>query len=85
MSEKQEPDWQWMYRDLREQLVGAVETLDKLRSCVDVLKARLVHHVDQGEGLTQEELAGVYAEIDRLFPHRVRKVLEGVDDRSRST
>lgn len=80
-----DPDWQWMYQDLREQLYSAVDTLTKLRFRVDALKANLVHHVDQGEGLTKDELAGVYAEIDRLFPRRVRKASEGIDDRSRST
>lgn len=81
MSEKPEPDWQWMYRDLREQLGGAVDTLTKLRERVDSLKIKLVHHVDQGEGLTQEQLAEVYAEFDRLFPRRVRKTSEGLDAR----
>lgn len=75
----QEPDYRWMYRDLREQLMDAVETLEKLRERVHRLKATLVHHVDQGEGLTREELAGIYAEIDRLFPRRVRRAPESLD------
>lgn len=81
MNERPEPDWQWMYRDLREQLGGAVDTLAKLRERVDSLKIKLVHHVDQGEGLTQEQLVEVYAEFDRLFPRRVRKPTEGLDAR----
>jgi hypothetical protein len=70
-----------MYRDLREQLGGAVDTLAKLRERVDSLKIKLVHHVDQGEGLTQAQLDEVYAEFDRLFPRRVRKASEGLDAR----
>lgn len=79
MSERPEPDWQWMYRDLREQLGGAMDTLTKLRERVDNLKIKLVHHVDQGEGLTGEELSEVYAEIERLFPRRVRRPSEALD------
>ena len=74
-----ELDWREMYRDLRDQLLSAVEALEKLHERVFRLKARLVHHVDQGEGLTHEELVEVYAEIDRLFPRRVRKTPTTLD------
>ena len=80
---RSEPDWKWMFQDVCEQLRGAVDTINKLQDRVDALKANLVHHVDQGEGLTKDELAGVYAEIDRLFPRRVRKTADSIDDRSR--
>ncbi len=74
-----QPDYQWMTRDLRDQLEGAIDTLTKLRERVFVMKANLVHHMDQAEGLTHEELVELYAEIERLFPRRVRKTSEGLD------
>lgn len=62
-----------MYKDLKEQLGGAIETLEKLRGRVADLKIKLVANVDQGQGLTQEQLAELYDEINRLFPTRTRK------------
>lgn len=76
---KQEPDYQWINRDLKDQLLGAIETLNKLRDRVLSMKATLVHHVDQGEGLTHEELVELYAEIERLFPRRVRSAPKSLD------
>lgn len=72
-------DWQWMARDLREQLGSAIDMLSSLRGRVDLLKLKLIHHVDQGEGLTQDQLVEVYAEFDRLFPRRVRKSSDSLD------
>lgn len=75
----EEPDWQSKYNKLREQLGEAFDTLTKLLNRVDSMKIKLVHHVDQGEGLTHAELSEVYAEIERLFPRRVRKSSESLD------
>lgn len=74
-----------LIRDLREQLGSVLDTLVRLRDRVINLKAKLVHHVDQGEGLTHEQLVEVYEELVRLFPSRARKASDDVDDRSRST
>lgn len=62
-----------MYRDLKDQLGSAIETLEKLRNRVADMKIKLVSHVDQGQGLTQDQLVELYAEVNRLFPTRVRK------------
>lgn len=78
MSEEQE-QLEWMYQDLKQQLRSAVDMLFVLRGRVDDLKIKLVHHVDQGEGLTSDELSEVYAEIERLFPRRVRKSSDSLD------
>lgn len=75
----EELDYLWITSDLQEQLRSSVDMLSVLRGRVDALKLKLVHHVDQGEGMTQDELVEVYAEIERLFPRRVRKSSEGVD------
>lgn len=77
--QRSEADWRWMLREAREQLMSVLDTLDKLYERVSMLKAKLVHHVDQGEGLTQEELVEIYAEIDRLFPRRIRQIPERLD------
>jgi CRISPR/Cas system CSM-associated protein Csm2 small subunit len=68
-------DWDCMYKykDLKEQLGGAIETLEKLRGRVADLKINLVHHVDQGHGLTQDQLVVFYSEINNLFPTKIRK------------
>jgi hypothetical protein len=71
--------YQWTIRNLRDQIRGIIKTLDTLNDRVTDLKAKLVHHVDQGEGLTQSELLEVYAEIDRLFPRRDRRTSEALD------
>jgi hypothetical protein len=76
----QGPDLQWCIRDLREQLGGAVETLTKLRDKCELVKNRLLFFVDQGEGLTQDQLVEVYTEINKLFPKRVRKQSTGTLD-----
>jgi len=62
----------WLAKDLKEQLGGAIETLTKLRERVANLKIKLVSSLDQGQGLTQDQLADLYDEINRLFPTRVR-------------
>lgn len=74
-----EVDLQWMNRDLREQVGSAIDMLMKLRARVDLLKMKLVHHVDQGEGLTKDELSEVYVEIEKLFPRRVRSTSDSLD------
>ena len=75
MEQEQRPDWRGMHSDLREQLGGAIDTLTKLRERVEVVQNRLLFLVDQGEGMTQDQVVEVYAEIGRLFPRRVRKTL----------
>jgi len=79
VSEQSEPDYQRMYKRLREQLVELHDILTKLLARVDTLKIKLVHHVDQGEGLTHEQLVEVYAEFERLFPRRARKSSDSLD------
>lgn len=61
-----------MIKDLKEQLGSAIDTLMKLRERVANLKIKLVSSLDQGQGLTQEQLVELYEEINRLFPTRVR-------------
>lgn len=75
----QKPDRQWASKELEDYVNNLLITLESLYGQALMLKTKLVHHVDQGEGLTQEELVEVYAEIDRLFPRRVRKTPEGLD------
>lgn len=77
-----ELDFRAIAKDLREQLNSVADTLIKLTDRVNMLKAKLVHHVDQGEGMTHEELVEVYGEIERLFPRRVRKISESLDSQS---
>ena len=77
--EKSLPDWQAMYRDLREQLSSSVDALIVLHERVFTFRARLVHLVDQGEGLTHDQLVEFYNEIERLFPRRVRKTSKSLD------
>lgn len=72
-------DYQWLARDLREQLGSAIDTVTKLRERVDLMRNKLLFHVDQGQGLTQEQLVEVYAEIAKLFPRRVRKASDSLD------
>src|SRR4051812_48208213 len=54
-------------KDLREQLGGVVAMVSRLKDRCDALKNRLLFHVDQGEGLTQIQLAEVYTEINRIL------------------
>lgn len=75
----QEPDFRWVAKDLREQLGSAIDTFTKLRDQCELVRNKLLFHLDQGEGLTQEQLADVYADIARLFPRRVRKTSETLD------
>jgi len=74
-----EPDFRWMTKDLREQLGGAIETLTKLRERCELVKNKLLFHLDQGQGLTQEQLVELYADIEKLFPRRVRKSPDNLD------
>jgi hypothetical protein len=68
-----------MSKDLREQLGSAIDTATRLRERVEMVKNKLLFHVDQGDGLTQEQLVEVYAEIAKLFPRRVRKASDSLD------
>lgn len=79
MSEERDQNLEWMYQDLKGQLRSAVDMLFVLRGRVDDLKIKLTHHLDQGEGLTHDELSEVCAEIERLFPRRVRKPSDNLD------
>ena len=69
----------WLNRDLRDQLVSSMDTLKLLRERCDQLKIKMVHHLDEGQGLTQIELIEIYAEFERLFPRRVRKPPDSLD------
>jgi len=64
-----EPDFRWMTKDLRE----------KLRERCELVKNKLLFHLDQGQGLTQEQLVELYADIEKLFPRRVRKSPDNLD------
>lgn len=75
----QEPDYRWMTRDLREQLGSVMDVVSRLRGQCELVRNKLLFHVDQGEGLTQEQLLEVYAEIAKLFPRRVRKTSDSLD------
>jgi len=68
-----EDNLRYMNSDLKEQLGDAIDTVVRLRERASVLKARLVFYVDQGEGLTQEQLKEVYVEFEKLFPSRRRR------------
>jgi hypothetical protein len=67
------PDHEFLYADLREQLNDAIDTVMKLREQGDLVRNRLLFLVDQGDGLTQDQLLAVYTQIAKLFPRRVRR------------
>ena len=59
-------------KDLKDQLSDAIDTMQRLHERCSNLRIKLLFYVDQGQGLTQQQLAGVHAEIDHLFPRRVK-------------
>jgi len=79
------PSYVWAVDDLRHQLGDAFETLKKLQKRVAAIRTVMQIRVEEGEGMTHQELVEVYVAFVRLFPANVETASEGVDDRSRST
>lgn len=70
------PDEDYVLQDLREQLNDAIDTVVKLREQGDLLRNRLLFLVDQGEGLTHDQLVEFHSQIVKMFPRRVRRTSE---------
>lgn len=60
-------------QDLKEQLGGALDTVMSLYARGTDLRKRLFSYVEQGRGLTPQQLDEFYTDVVKIFPIRTRR------------